>query len=105
VSIKLDYIERECVKAQQITAYENTFKRLHLNLWTEQVSRWIPLETWDACGDVVEASHLEGMKCTGGLDLSSVSDLTALVLNFEREDGAHIWLPFFWMPRRTWSGA
>jgi phage terminase large subunit-like protein len=98
VSIKLDYIERECVKAQQITAYENTFKRLHLNLWTEQVSRWIPLETWDACGDVVEASHLEGMKCTGGLDLSSVSDLTALVLNFEREDGAHIWLPFFWMP-------
>jgi hypothetical protein len=39
--MKLDYIERECVKAQQITAYENTFKRLHLNIWTEQVSRWI----------------------------------------------------------------
>jgi phage terminase large subunit-like protein len=98
VSVKLDYIERECLKAQQITAYENTFKRLHLNIWTEQVSRWIPLETWDSCDEVVTAELLHGMKCTGGLDLSSVSDLSALVLDFEREDGAHLWLPFFWMP-------
>jgi phage terminase large subunit-like protein len=101
VSVKLDYIERECLKAQQITAYENTFKRLHLNIWTEQVSRWIPLETWDACGEVVAAADLEGMECTGGLDLSSVSDLSALLLDFKREDGAHIWLPFFWMPKEN----
>jgi phage terminase large subunit-like protein len=59
-----------------------------------------PLETWDAC-DESSAEHLEGMTCTGGLDLSSVSDLSALVLDFEREDGAHIWLPFFWMPKEN----
>lgn len=99
ISVRLDYIERECVKAQQIAGYENTFKRLHLNLWTEQVSRWIATETWDACSEVVEEDLLEGMTCAGGLDLSSVSDLTAFVLDFEREDGAHIWVPRFWMPK------
>lgn len=100
VSIQLDYIERECIKAQQVPAYENTFKRLHLNIWTEQVSRWIALETWDACDEVVRAEDLKGWTCAGGLDLSSVSDLSALVLDFVREkDGAHIWLPFFWMPK------
>jgi phage terminase large subunit-like protein len=101
VSIQLDYIERECVKAQQTPAYENTFKRLHLNIWTEQVSRWIAVETWDACDELVGEEHLEGMTCAGGLDLSSVSDLSALVLDFVREDGAHIWVPRFWMPKEN----
>lgn len=99
VSIRHDYLERECEKAKQLPAYENTFKRLHLNLWTEQASRWVPLEAWDACSEVVAAEDLDGMTCAGGLDLSSVSDLSALVLDFVREDGAHIWLPYFWMPK------
>src|SRR5690606_14639153 len=48
VSIKLDYLEQECEKAKELPNYENTFKRLHLNLWTEQDSRWISIEQWDA---------------------------------------------------------
>lgn len=98
VSIPLDYLTRECEKAKQIPAYENTFKRLHLNIWTEQASRWIAVEKWDAIDELVEDDDLEGMTCAGGLDLSSVSDLSALVLDFEREDGAHIWKPYFWVP-------
>ena len=52
-SLKLDYLRGECEKAKAIPAYENTFKRLHLNIWTEQESRWLQLETWDACAAAV----------------------------------------------------
>jgi len=41
-----------CARAQEIPAQENTFKRLFLNQWTEQASRWIQMPAWDACNVV-----------------------------------------------------
>ncbi len=101
VSIPIDYIEAECIKAQQMPGYENTFKRLHLNLWTEQASRWISIATWDACKEVVDANDLDGESACAGLDLSSVADLTAFVMDLVRKDGKHIWLAYFWMPKEN----
>jgi phage terminase large subunit-like protein len=49
VSVRRDYIEAECKKAIENPAYENTFKRLHLNQWTEQRTRWLKMEDWRAC--------------------------------------------------------
>ena len=43
VSISEDYLKRECAKAGNVPAYENTFRRLHLNQWTQQESRWLPM--------------------------------------------------------------
>jgi len=42
-------------RAKEIPAQENTFRRLYLNQWTEQASRWIALASWDAC-NVVDAA-------------------------------------------------
>jgi phage terminase large subunit-like protein len=83
VSIKEDYLRAECEKAKVTPAYENTFKRLHLNLWTEQETRWLKMETWDN-GAVLpfDPESLRGRYCYGGLDLSDSNDLTALVLVF-----------------------
>ncbi len=50
VSISQEYLERECRRAQETPTYENTFKRLHLNMQTQQDVRWLSLEQWDACG-------------------------------------------------------
>jgi len=36
-------------QAQEMPAEENVFKRLYLNIWTEQASRWIQMPAWDAC--------------------------------------------------------
>ena len=48
-------------------------------------------------------AELEGRVCYGGLDLSSTSDLTALVLVFPPSDAEepYIVLPFFWLPEDT----
>ena len=50
----LDELRAACRRAQAIPAQENTFRRLYLNQWTEQESRWIALEAWDACNVCVE---------------------------------------------------
>src|SRR5207245_1354485 len=90
VSVSLDYLQRECAKAKENPAYENTFRRLHLNTRTEQSVRAIPMDKWDRCGrnaDPIQwrqeaLKRLRGQECWGGLDLGSTADLTALALLF-----------------------
>lgn len=73
----LDEMRVACRRAQEMPGQENTFRRLYLNQWTEQASRWLQLSTWDACR--VERPSLARRRCYVGLDLSSTQDLTALV--------------------------
>lgn len=98
VSVSLDYLERECKKAKETPAYENTFRRLHLNQKTETDVRAIPMHDWDAITGAVEAEALIGRECFAGLDLSTTTDLSALVLLFPGDDGYDV-LPFFWAPQ------
>jgi phage terminase large subunit-like protein len=98
ISISEEYLQAECLRAQQSPAYENTFKRLHLNLWTSQSKRFIPMDAWDASSGEIDPIDLEGLPCYAGLDLSCTTDLTALVLVFPVGDEYKI-LPFFWCPQ------
>jgi phage terminase large subunit-like protein len=104
VTVKLDYIEAEAKRAAMIPAYQNTFRRLHLNQWTSQDTRWLPIEIYDRCDRAVDVKLLEGSECYGGLDLSSTSDLASFVLDFPPEagdEGGHFWLAFFWIPKEN----
>ncbi len=100
VSVPLDYLQRECKRAQEEPEYENTFKRLHLNIKTEQAFRWMPMVKWDACDKPIDLDRLKGQACWAGMDLATISDLAALVLAFPVDD--EFWLlPFFWCPEDT----
>jgi len=88
-------------RAKEIPAQENTFRRLYLNQWTEQASRWISMPTWDACRTRFERSSLRGRKCYVGMDLSTTKDLTALVAVFPDDDGGFDVLPRFFVPKGT----
>ena len=74
-------------RAKEIPAQENSFRRLYLNQWTEQASRWIQMPAWDACQAPIDRATLRGRQCYVGMDLSSTSDLTALVAVFPDERG------------------
>ena len=97
VSLSREYLEQECKRAQEIPAYENTFKRLHLNIKTEQAVRWLPMDAWDNCAGPVVAEALFGQPCFAGLDLATTTDIAAFVLVFPEAENAV--LPFFWAPR------
>ena len=101
ISVSRDYIERKCKKAQENPRFENTFKRLHLNIKTEQEIRWLPMEMWDPCNFPVVEAELIGRKCFGGFDLSSNTDVTANVLLFLPDDECELWrvLPRFYIPK------
>jgi len=101
VSVKLDNLRRTAEKAKRLPAAQNAFRRLHLNEWTQQTDRWIDLDLWDEnAGDPVAEEDLKGRECYGGLDLSSVSDMTAWVMVFPRaEDPDEVdVLARFWCP-------
>ena len=83
-TITIDKVRDAYHKALETPADENMFRQLRLNQWVKQSIRWMPMDKWDECGGVVDPYQLEGRACYAGLDLSSTSDLTTLVLVFRR---------------------
>ena len=102
-TISIEDLRAAFNEARENPAEENVFRQLMMNQWVKQTVRWMPMEKWDACAYPVDPKELEGKMCYGGLDLSSTSDLTALVLVFppSDEDGIYQVLPFFWLPEET----
>jgi len=104
ISVKEEYLAAECRRAQQMPRLENDFKRYHLNIWTEQAIRWLPMDRWDRCKGPEDWSEIEqslkGRECFGGVDLSQTTDLTALVWVFPPDDDHPNWavLPRFFVP-------
>ncbi len=104
VSVKEDDLKRLADQAKEMPSALNNFLTKRLNVWTQQADRWIDLQLWDANDPNPAEWRLEdvlaGRKCYGGLDLSSVSDITAWVLVFPRDEDpetidivARFWCP------------
>ena len=101
ISVNPDFVRQECREAQEKPAYENTFKRLQLNIRTDQVVKWMSLHTWDACAGPVDPEELAGQVCFAGMDLANNDDLASFVLVFPPDgDERPVFsvLPFFWVP-------
>lgn len=96
VSVPLEYLERECKRAQVDPAYENTFKRLHLDIRTEQAFRLIQMRHWDACNGPVEIP--EGASVTIGVDGASVEDMASAVVCYYDGENFHL-KPYYWCPQ------
>ena len=103
ITIAMEKAEAACQSAKENPAEENSFRQLRLDQWVKQSVRWMPMDKWDECGGDVDPHALEGRACYAGLDLSSTSDLTTLVLVFPPadEDDVYTVLPFFWLPEDT----
>jgi phage terminase large subunit-like protein len=95
VTVKIDDLRRQVDEAREMPAQQNAIRRLRLNEWTEQVTRWLDLRVWDEGGPPASTDwrrvksdlddlggKLCGRECYGGLDLARVNDLSAFVLLF-----------------------
>lgn len=97
--IDIDKVRTAYGEAKEIPAKQNTFRRLRLNQWTQQSTRWIDMAMWDKGERKVDEESLTGNICYGGLDLSAVSDITAWVMVFPYDDSndvdvlCRLWCP------------
>ena len=81
--------------AQRMPSAEPGFRNLVLNQRIEASTPFVAHSIWQACGDVPRP--LKGLVVYGGLDLSAVNDLTALVLIGKSNGKWHVH-PTFWVP-------
>lgn len=137
ISVKPEFLASERRKARNQPRLQNRYRRFSLNQWVEQVSRWIPMESWDLCTSAPSARaiavyladedlddelrakalakqatvhdpdlwktlrvSLRGRSCSAGLDLATVRDLAAWVMDFPplTPGGPVTLLSRFWYP-------
>lgn len=100
ISIELQTLRDAAKQAQEIPSEYNDFLRLRCNIWTESSVRWMPMDKYDLCGDPIDMDALIGRPCFGGMDLSTISDVSAFVLVFPPWGDDKLWriVPFFFMP-------
>jgi len=81
--------------ARRMPAREAEYRNLVLNQRVEVNNPFVTQSVWQSCG--APPAPLDGLPVYGGLDLSSVADLTALVLigKLDRVWQVH---PTFWLP-------
>jgi phage terminase large subunit-like protein len=94
----LEDMRMHAKRAQEIPGYQNTFRRLYLNQWTEQNERYIDMTAWRKCPAMPAESELIGAPCYGGLDLGMSDDFTAWVRIFVLDDGRVAVKCRFWLP-------
>jgi len=90
--MNLTEVLRQANEAKRIPSREASYRNLVLNQRVEAQNPFISRTVWEENG--TQPKDQEGMEIWGGLDLSSTSDLTALVLIAEELDV----YPTFWLP-------
>ena len=93
-TINVESFEADAREAVNSPAKLNAFKRYRLGIWTTQETAFFNPHKWAKCG--AQPHELDGRVVHGGLDLSTTTDLSALCLIAQDDEGLLDVLPFFW---------
>lgn len=93
----IKYLREQVQGAKGMPSKEAIVRRLNFCEWVEGVNPLFSRDVWMGVLADLNLSDYAGMRCVGGLDLSSRADLTALALAFDN-DGildvfVHYWTP------------
>ena len=105
---KIEFMQGQIERAEQIPSKENTVKTKQLNMWTTGEVKWLNMERFEKCGrtslsypDAFES--MAGRECFTGLDLSAKLDFTAAAHLFPPTEKGEKWalLLRLWIPEAT----
>ena len=91
----LNEFRAQAAQAKRLPSFRAKFENLRLNRRIDANVQFIADADWMTCADPIDLEALAGQPCVAGLDLSSTTDMTSLVVYWP-EDGAV--LPYFWLP-------
>lgn len=94
------YLRGQVREARGMPAKEALVRRLCFCQWTEAENPWISADVWLGAGREYDWRKFAGRRAYAGLDLSSTTDLTGLVLWIEPVEEGEPWrlVPFCWLP-------
>lgn len=94
------YLREQVTEARGMPSKEALVRRLNFCQWTESSNPWISADIWLGAQREFDWKSLRGRRAWAGLDLSSTTDLTGLVLYIEPPSDHDPWhlVPFCWVP-------
>lgn len=101
ISIPVDGFRAEAREAARNPTDEANFRRLRLNIWTSEGTKWMEPSEWKACQETYSEDDLLGRECYAGLDMSRTTDTTAIGLVFPMDNGHVRTLTRFLLPEET----
>lgn len=100
VTLPSTYLEKELTQSQNYGgSMLVNFRTKHMNEWVSSSATWIADEVVMANQQEIQPDPTE--PCWGGLDLASVSDITALSLVWKMQGGGYLTRSWFWIPEET----
>ena len=93
-----DDLIRQITEAQNDVVFENSFKRFHLGLWTQSVTRFVASEKWEACKTAKKIKKHKKEQCYLGIHLSNRATLTSIAAYFPKSHSCYL---YFWIPREA----
>ena len=87
-------------QAQRLPSFEASFRNLFLNQRVAAENHFLSPSVWKLNNGAPDLSLFEDGPVVGGLDLSGVADMTALLLVAEDDAGIVHVKPEFWVPQK-----
>lgn len=96
----MKYLREQVTEARGMPSKEAMVRRLNFCQWTGAENPWLSADVWKGAAREYDWRQLRGRRAYAGLDLSSTTDLTALVFMVEPVLDGEPWLlvPFAWLP-------
>jgi phage terminase large subunit-like protein len=93
--LDLNEFRAQAEQAKRSPSFRAKFQNLRLNRRIDANIQFLSDPDWMACDRPLDMAALAGQPCIAGLDLSSTTDMTALVLYWPDSGAVR---PFFWLP-------
>jgi phage terminase large subunit-like protein len=98
ITPKIEDLRAAATRASLMPSEEADFRRARCNQWVDyEIGEGFRMEHWAKCEKPLPLEEHHGDPCFPAFDLGSTRDMSALVLNFER-DGGFDFYPFYWVP-------
>lgn len=98
-------MRQAAIEAEEKPGDRDDFCQYNLNEWLDHsLSPFVEMSIYDEGSAAVDLAALKGQACWLGVDLSSNSDLTVIVVAWRDGDGGYIVFPFFFCPADNLRG-
>lgn len=99
ISVYLDTFRTEFDEAKQKPSKQAYFKTKNLNIWTNEVTKWIPVSKYSDCDGEIDWQKFRGQRCFAGLDLGISRDISAFVMAFLGDEKPE---PYVYLKAKYW---